>query len=234
MSHRRHGTSGGKSGKFAKKVVDCPNFTRVGSWKRAYQAVGNNVDTIDLIRQALQGDESAIGQLLESHRDQLRRQADQALPGRIKSRVDASDIVQQTCLSVFRQISDFQGNDSAQFAAWVRQIHERNIQNAVRDQLQTRKRGDGFEESLPQEFAAEQQATPSRHAMQREDAILIEQALEKLPDDERSVLRLRYLEGKTLVQIHDELGLTKDAVVWLLQKGMKHLRQWLPPGDTSK
>jgi RNA polymerase sigma-70 factor (ECF subfamily) len=187
------------------------------------------VDRAELIRQAQTGDEAASGELLQDHRAQLRQLADHALPVRLKARVDASDIVQQTCLSVFRQIGEFQGQDAAQFAAWVRQIHERNIQNAVRDQLRTQKRGDGLEERLAgQDIGAAGQATPSCHAMRQEDNLQLAKALERLPVDERDVLRLRYLEGQTLVQVGEELGLTKDAVVWLMQKGMKRLRQWLP------
>lgn len=190
------------------------------------------MDRADLIRLAQAGDEVALDALLKSHRDQLRQVADHALPVRLKARVDASDIVQQTCLSVFRQISDFRGSDPAQFAAWVKQIHERNIQNAVRDQLLTLKRGDGQEERLSDhDVAGAEQLTPSHHAMQREAATQLAESLERLPEDERAVLRLRYLDGRTLVQIGEDLGLTKDAVVWLMQKGMKRLRQWLPRID---
>jgi RNA polymerase sigma-70 factor (ECF subfamily) len=187
---------------------------------------------MDLIQRARDGDEAALGALLKAYRVQLRQLADQALPDRLKARVDASDIVQQTSLSVFRQIAEFQGDDPAQFAAWLRQIHERNIQNAVRDQLQTQKRGDGLEDRFAgQDVEATSQLTPSRQAMQREESRRLAQVLEQLPEDEREVLRLRYLEGRTLVQVCDELGRTKDAVVWLMQKGMKRLRQWLPRTD---
>lgn len=187
------------------------------------------MDEAELIQRAQQGDEVALGELLSAHRHRLRQQADRALSSRLKARVDASDIVQQTCLSVFRQITEFQGTDPAQFAAWVRTMHDRNIQNALRDQLQTQKRGDGHEESLDgKDINAPQQATPSQQAVLHEDAVQLARALERLPEDERAVLRLRYLEGQTLMQVGDELGLSKDAVVWLMQKGMKRLRQWLP------
>lgn len=180
----------------------------------------------DLIRQAQDGDEAALASLLSAHREQLRQMADRALPDRLKARVDASDIVQQTCLSALRQIEQFEGNEPAQFAAWLCQIHDRNIKNAVRDQLQTQKRGDGRE--VPLEGDAAAGITPSQHAMQRESEQLLAQSLDQLPADEREVLRLRYIEGQTLGQISEHLGVTKDAVVWQMQKGMKRLRKLLP------
>lgn len=190
------------------------------------------MDEAELIQRAQQGDEAALGSLLAVHRDHLRQLADRALSPRLKARIDASDIVQQTCLSVFRQITEFEGSDPAQFAAWVRKMHARNIQNVLRDQLQTQKRGDGREEHLDgQDLNAGQQATPSQQAVLHEDAVQLARALERLPEEERAVLRSRYLEGRTLVQIGQDLGLSKDAVVWLMQKGMKRLRQWLPRDD---
>lgn len=184
------------------------------------------------LRQAREGNETALDALFEAHRPGLRDLADRSLPARLKARVDASDIVQQTCLSVFRQLQRFQGTDRAQFAAWVRQIHERNIQNVIRDQLRTAKRGGGDEVHVDGcDLPAERHESPSRVAMEREESKLLEQALERLPDDERAVLRLRYLEGFTLARLCDELGLSRDAVVWRMQKGMKRLRNWLPGGD---
>jgi RNA polymerase sigma-70 factor (ECF subfamily) len=187
------------------------------------------VDLAELIRHAQTGNQAALGLLLKAYRKHLRQLAEHGLPDRLKTRVDASDVVQQTCVSVFRLIAGFRGSDPEQFAAWLQVIHERNIQNAIRDQLRTRKRGDGLELHLAgQDVIASEQATPSRHAMRQEESAQLARALDRLPDDEREVLRLRYLEGQTLVQVGDELGLTKDAVVWLMQKGMKRLRQWLP------
>jgi hypothetical protein len=56
------------------------------------------VDTGDLIRRAQAGDQTALGELLDVHRDELLRWANQALSRRIKARVDASDLVQQNLL----------------------------------------------------------------------------------------------------------------------------------------
>jgi len=193
------------------------------------------MDTVDeaaLIQQARSGDEAALGLLLDLRRAQLRRMAANGLPDRLKTRMDASDIVQQTCLSVFRQIVTFQGKDPAQFEAWIGQIHERNIQNAIRDQLRTQKRGDGREEALEgKELDAPGQITPSGHAMQREEAQRLATLLNRLPVEEREVLRMRYLLGRTLAEIASECQLSREAVVWRIRQGMKRLRQWLPGED---
>lgn len=171
----------------------------------------------------------ALASLLDAHRNHLRRLADQSLPERLKARVDASDIVQQTCLSVFRQIQHFEGGDSAQFLAWMARIQERNLQNVIRDQLHTQKRGDGREAPLAADEAeTASQNTPSQHAMRREEMAQLAHALQHLPAEEQDVLRLRYLDEQTLPQIAAQLELSKEAVVWRLQKGLKRLREFFP------
>jgi RNA polymerase sigma-70 factor (ECF subfamily) len=93
-----------------------------------------------LVHRAREGDAEALGELLEKHRPYLRLLAERQLDPRLEARVDASDIVQQTCLSVHRAIREFTGDDPAQFLAWLRQIHERNIRNAFRDHIRLQKR----------------------------------------------------------------------------------------------
>jgi RNA polymerase sigma-70 factor (ECF subfamily) len=57
-----------------------------------------------------------------------------------------------------------------------------------------------------------------------EESDRLARALDQLPRDEREALRLRYLEGRTLAQVADEMGLTRDALVWLMKRGMKRLK----------
>src|SRR5580704_8652172 len=76
----------------------------------------------ELIKRARGGDHAALGELLEKYRRYLWGLADRMLDDRAAARIDASDVVQQTCLSVHKQITEFEGHDDAQFVAWLRQI----------------------------------------------------------------------------------------------------------------
>jgi len=68
-------------------------------------------------------------------------------------------------------------------------------------------------------------------AMQREEAVRLEAALARLPPLQGDVLRLRYFQGHTLEQVAGKLGVTREAIVWQMQLGLKQLRRWLaePP-----
>ena len=65
-----------------------------------------------LLEQARQGDQEALGRLLEAQRAALHRLAERQLDGRIAVRVDASDISQQTFLEAHRSFRQFAGQDS--------------------------------------------------------------------------------------------------------------------------
>jgi RNA polymerase sigma-70 factor, ECF subfamily len=179
----------------------------------------------ELLARARAGDREALGELLENNRDYLRNLADRLLDDRMGRRIDASDIVQQTCLSVHKQIGEFVGHDAAQFAAWLRQIHERNIRNVVRDQLHTEKRAISREECLPDgDVHAIRQTTPSQHVARREDSVRLAQAIAQLVEDEREALRRRYLEGQTVAEIATAMGLSKDALARLFKRAMKNVK----------
>ena len=182
----------------------------------------------ELLARARTGDQAALGELLENYRGHLRHLAENLLNDRAAARIDASDLVQQTCLSVHKQIAHFDGNDAAQFAAWLRQIHERNVRNAVRDQLHAGKRDISREERLAdRDVHAAGQATPSQQVARNEESARLAQAIARLPDDEQEALRRRYLEGQSLAEVGSAMGLTKDALVWLIKRGMKNVKRHL-------
>jgi RNA polymerase sigma-70 factor, ECF subfamily len=184
-----------------------------------------------LIERARAGDRSALGELLERYRGFLVGLADRMLDDRAAARLDASDIVQQTCLSVHKQIAEFDGEDAPQFAAWLRQIHERNIRNAARDQLHAGKRAiDREKGGRDADAFAARQMTASQNVVQSEESARLARAIAQLPPQEQEALRRRYLDGESMVEIASAMGLTKDALVWLMKRAMTSLRQNLAEG----
>ncbi len=182
----------------------------------------------ELIDRARAGDPAALGELLQNYRGYLWGLADRMLDDRAAARLDASDIVQQTCLSVHKQITEFEGQDPAQFAAWLRQIHERNIRNAARNQLHAGKRAIDREKRVSDgDVHAARQATASQQVVRSEESARLTRAIALLPPDEQEALRRRYLDGESMVEIAAAMGLTKDALIWLMKRAMTSLREHL-------
>ena len=183
-----------------------------------------------LLRQACAGEKSALGQLLKQLRPWMRILADARLGSEVAARVDASDIVQQSCLSVLNRIQQFQGLEIAQFMAWVREIHCRNVQDAVRLHLVAQGRSVYRERSL-EEIDATHLAVkaPGSSVFLGEDAILLATAMEQLPEDQRKAVAMRYLEGLPVTGISQLMNLTPHAVTRLIHRGLHQLRMRIRP-----
>jgi len=187
----------------------------------------------ELLRRARRGDREALGELLEQHRAYLRILAERYIYGQLAARVDASDVIQQTCLSVYGNFDKFHGKEKAEFIAWLRRIHEQNIQNVVREHTLVQKRALGREQprddrqSESRQFPPADQTTASQRVLRDERAVQLARTLEKLPDDQREVVRLRHLEGWSLARIAGQLDRSEAATIGLLKRGMRNLRKYL-------
>lgn len=186
----------------------------------------------EIIQCVRDGDRQSLGELLERFRPYLRLLVQRELDG-LDARLDASDVVQRTCLSAIRNVADFKGNDEAQFIAWLQLIHRRNIQDTIRNNVYAQKRAAGREDKSAaarlQEHpaASNRQASASQRAMQGENAVRLAQCLETLPEDQREAVRLRYLEGCSIFDISRLMDRSESAVGGLLKRGLNSMRSHL-------
>jgi RNA polymerase sigma-70 factor (ECF subfamily) len=181
----------------------------------------------DLLARARAGDSEAAGVLLEKYRPYLRILAERQLDQNLAARLDASDLVQQTCLSVLGRLPQFDGRDEAQFIAWLRTVHENNIRDAIREHLQTAKRAAGREVSVTTDdlAVALRASSPSQRVLVGESAAELAAALLDLPPDQREAVRLRYLEGRSLAEIAERMDRSTVAAAGLVKRGLIQLRK---------
>ncbi len=184
-----------------------------------------------LIVRARGGDTQALGELLERHRGYLKVLAQRMLGGRIQARIDASDLVQRTCLSVHRAIGEFRGETTAEFLAWLQHVHTGNIQNALREHLAQRRDIAREEPAAAEQIASivggTTQSTPSQRVLRDEQAVILTAALEHLSEDQREAVRLRYLEGMSLEEVGQAMRRTAKAASALIFRGLNSLRDAL-------
>ena len=186
--------------------------------------------SVILLQQARAGEQAALGQLLERLRPWLRVLADGRLGSRLAARLDASDVVQQTCLSIYKRIQQFEGEEISQFMAWVREIHYRNILDEVRRHLLVQERSVDREQRLGEvDVTFLVQESPRPTLFVGEDAVRLAEALEHLPESQRKVIAMRYLEELPVARITQLMDLSADAVTSLIRRGLQQLRTRLPP-----
>jgi RNA polymerase sigma-70 factor (ECF subfamily) len=181
------------------------------------------------------GSGEALGLILQSCRQYLLLVAGQELDADLHAKAGASDLVQETFLEAQRDFARFQGTSEAELLAWLRQILVNNVANFTR-RYRTGKREVNREVGLQANDSAQASGiagpalpdpmrTPSSEAVEREQAAALQRALERLPEDYRQVLALRYLEGRTFEEIAPLMNRSAEAARKLFARAMQRLRQ---------
>jgi RNA polymerase sigma-70 factor (ECF subfamily) len=160
----------------------------------------------------------------------------------LAGRLTAEDLWQETLLAAWRDRANFTWRGRAEFRAWLMEIAENRIADAV-DRFQAAKR-DGGREPLPLTTAATSHAdgldvptpekSPSSAAAHSEHAQILREALAALPDLYREVLRLRLFEEWDRDKIARELGLSLPAVKHRIRLGAVLYREKLAQVMSSR
>lgn len=189
-----------------------------------------------LLRRARTGDEAALGDLLNCHRQLLKKMSAGHLGDAIQGRLADSDVVQQSLLSAVRNFNSFAGSTLPQFEAWLKQIHRRNLMDAVRDHAVYQKRATR-QESRQLDLSPlddHRALSPSGVAMRREADEQLRAALLKLPENYRTAVEMRHLYDCSLAEIAERLNKSRAAAAGDLKRGLAMLRELLNPGGDSR
>lgn len=194
-------------------------------------------DMEQLLRLAAAGDAAAIGELLEQYRSYLSLLARLQIGRRLSGKVDASDVVQETFLKAHRDFGMFRGTTEKEWMSWLRQIMATSIAQLVRQYYGTQRRNVRLERQLGTELDHSSQAldqglvakqsSPSGHAARREQAVLLADALDRLPQHYREVIILSHLEGLSFPEVARRMGRTVDSVKNIWTRALDRLRRSL-------
>jgi RNA polymerase sigma-70 factor (ECF subfamily) len=188
---------------------------------------GSEFDPEFLLVMAKGGDGAALGRLLERYRNYMGLLVRLQVGRRLRSKVDVEDLLQEIWLEIHRKIALFRGGSEREFLTWVRRVIGAILANQVRHYIGTKCRDLRLERALADELdqssralnegLVASQSSPSQQAVRREQAVLLADALQDLPEDYREVIILRQLEGLSFPDVARRLGRTEDSVknVWL-------------------
>jgi RNA polymerase sigma-70 factor (ECF subfamily) len=195
-----------------------------------------------LIERAATGDESAVTALFEQHRDRLLKMVSVRMDPRVVSRIDASDVVQESLLEAHDKLPAYAATRPLPLYPWLRQIawqklmhaHERHIHTKRRSvRRETFKRlmlSDDSVLGLAEHLAANG-TSPSGRAMREELQVRIRSALISLSRRDNEVLVMRYLEHMSVSEISATLQISENAVRMRQLRALQKLRSWLSDDD---
>jgi RNA polymerase sigma-70 factor, ECF subfamily len=170
----------------------------------------------------------------EYYRAYLRFLARLRLPPRLWSKIDASDVIQETLLEAHRAVERLAEMNETERLAFLRRILGNNLTDLARryaaearDVGRERRLEDQLQESsarLAQRLAAAQ-SSPSQRASREEELLKLAAALARLPEAQRLAVEMKHLRGYAIAEIAKSLDRSETAVGGLLRRGIKRLRE---------
>jgi RNA polymerase sigma-70 factor (ECF subfamily) len=183
-----------------------------------------------LVQRCAAGDEFACAELVSEHQ----RMVVQLAVNLLGDRDEALDLSQEVFLRVFRTIHRFRGQSSLR--TWIYRIAVNQARNRHRF---WRRRHRGDQVSLDAHVAAHgdfvqcHDAGPDRVLAQKELARKLNQALERLPFDQRTAVVLREIDGLSYEEIAYSLGVAIGTVKSRLTRARQALRLELREARTA-
>jgi RNA polymerase sigma-70 factor (ECF subfamily) len=191
-------------------------------------ALAAHEDT-SLVRQAKSGRLDAFEELVRRHERGVYSLARRIL----QNEHDAEDVTQQTFLSALEHLNGFREDSS--FGTWIQRISTHAALKVIR-----KRRGldttsleaatepqDGYDGIAHPEYIADWSQTPDQLVGRGETMQLIENALEQLDEKHRLVFLLRDVEGLSVKEAAEALGLSEVNVKVRLLRARLQLREQL-------
>ncbi len=208
------------------------SFAKQTRWKRTL-AMSINTHEEPLVQAAIDGDRTALAQLLLTYYDDLERHIGARISRQLQGLERPEDILQQTFVRAAQAISAFTPQHAGAFRGWLKTIAD----NLLRDAEKRRRReprcvpGHGESQSGLLDGVPTDMTSPSVRARRAERADRLRRAMSQLAPDQRDVLHRRYLLGQSLQQIASETGRTVGAVRGLCYRARANLHAVM--GNTS-
>lgn len=177
----------------------------------------------ELIRGTLNGDEASARALIQRYNRRLYRVARSV----VGDDAEAEDVLQDAYVRAFSALASFRGESS--LATWLTRIVVNEALQRLR-QRKTRPLDARVSRDMPEvaeiiPFPVHASLTDPEIAMaQRELRALVERAIDGLPQEFRTVLVARTIEGMSTEETADALGLKAETVKTRLHRARQMLR----------
>lgn len=186
----------------------------------------------ELVQAAQKGNADAFEKLVRRYQHRVYNLAYRSL----HDREAAEEVAQEVFVSIFRSIKRFRGG--ARFTSWMYRI----VINHCRSRLRHKKRhpdensplgvdtpveADDGSSRTPQYADERPDSDPERAVGAREELEVVQQALDSLDEDHRTVLLLRDIEDLNYAEIADILGLPEGTVKSRIHRARNQLKERL-------
>jgi RNA polymerase sigma-70 factor, ECF subfamily len=181
-------------------------------------APSSDQEFLELLVKARQGDQRALGTLIDRYRPYLMKIAYEEADPDLQAKEGESDLVQDTYLKAVGAFQLFAGQTADEMRAWLRRIllnrinYRRIYYHADRRSVEAEiplhalESDDNHKDKLDADISS-----PSEHAVRAEERQMLDTALQTLPELDRDIITLRQKDGCAFAEIARRLSLTKEV-----------------------
>ena len=182
----------------------------------------------DLLQQAREGDQAALGQLLEQYRDYLLLIANEDCESWLAEKVGPSDLVQTSLLNGYQRFCQFRGTTEQELRGWLRQILKNDLKKNARH-FQAVKRRANAEIKLEANSQlgrgmVDRHQTPQTRLLDDEKQSALVTAIGQLPTDQQQIIQLRNVDQLSFKEIGKRIGRGEDAARKFWARSIENLK----------
>ena len=200
-------------------------------------STGRDLEEEQLLLRAQQGDDAALGTLLQSHFDRLERVVQFRMDPRLHGRLDAGDVVQESFLEATRRFDYYLQNKKTSFFLWIRYLTLQKLNELHRHHFGVKARDRNREVSIfgarkysrattaqIAAFLFDDHTSPSQALIRDEARGLIENALQQMDSVDQEVLALRHFEQLSNSETAEALGLPVSTASKRFVRALQRLK----------
>jgi RNA polymerase sigma-70 factor, ECF subfamily len=177
----------------------------------------NALSDEQVVADVLDGQTALFEVLMRRHNERAYRAA-RAI---VRDESEAEDVMQQAYVNAYAHLRQFNGQ--ARFSTWLTRI----VINEALARVRRKQRYEPFDEDSSHVEAfmkRDSPRDPEREAASGELRVLLESAIDDLPDGAREVFMLRDVAGMSTAEVGTALGISDDAVKTRLSRARAALR----------
>ncbi len=179
-----------------------------------------------------EGSVEDLGALIETYRGYCLLLANRYLDPKLRVKVGASDVVQETFLLAQQRFEQFRGSSEPEWLGWIQEILVNQLGAAARRFRQTSKRQLDREQELEGsadfgEFFSDETTSPGSKLIASEEALALREALERIPAEYQQVIQLRSWKRLSFAEIGRLMDRSHDAARKLWSRAIERLQDEL-------
>ena len=179
---------------------------------------GEEVSNSELVKKSQLGDKSAFEELVKRHQD-LVFSLSFKLPG---NRELANDVAQESFIRAWKAIEKFRGDST--FGAWIYRI---TVNTAWTLRKKAKKHYSLNIEDTQEPVVIDEKKDPELVAINSDLSVVLRKALNQIPLEQRIIVELKNIEGRSHKEIADYLDISVTAAKVRLHRAHQKLRNIL-------